>query len=105
LPFSSKEYCELQLSPDGRYLAVTVREIDGINLYIYELNRQVEKKVTNQGNIYAPVWTLDGHWITYACQMHGKMKIVKRSMQGREETMPFEMLWLRPSSWLPNTRN
>ncbi|OVE79517.1 hypothetical protein BVY01_02315 [bacterium I07] len=102
LAFGPKEYYEFQISPNGRLLAVTVREVNGIHLYKYDLDRIIESKIDNQGDIYTPVWTPDGQWITYECYEEEKFNTyMKRVLGGDEKKLLIkqEYKWKRPSSW------
>jgi serine/threonine-protein kinase len=102
LPFSPKEYIELQLSPNGQSLAVTVRETSGRHLYKYDLIRTVEEKVAADGKISAPVWDPNGQWITFASEINGNYNIFMKRIKGGEEKKPLiqnNPYNIIPTSW------
>ncbi len=55
-----------RLSPNGTQLAVSIEKADGKDIWVYDLSRGTEHRVTFEGFNEAPVWTPDGSRITFA---------------------------------------
>ena len=65
-------YVEPRLSPDGRRLVVTVAGDSGIDIWVLELARDALTRLTfEQGNDSLPIWTPDGHHITFSSDRNG----------------------------------
>ena len=53
------------LSPDGEFLAVSIAESDGADLWIYEIGRRIFSPLTFDHESRWPVWTPDGKGIAF----------------------------------------
>ena len=60
------EFSSPALSPDGRRVAVTVREGQGVNIWLADANGGRPSKLTlsNRNNL-EPAWAPDGKWVSY----------------------------------------
>jgi serine/threonine protein kinase len=58
-------YGTFRLSPDGKRLAILVRQLQS-NVYIYDVAKGTGTKLTVEGNNYYPVWTADGKRIIFS---------------------------------------
>jgi Tol biopolymer transport system component len=65
LPMPAQIYGTFRLSPDGKWLAILVRELQS-NVYIYDVARGTGTKLTVEGNNYYPIWTRDGKRIVFS---------------------------------------
>jgi len=60
-----KNYMEPKVSPDGKELALVVREGLEFNIYIYNLQSKTFRKFTFGGQNRTPIWSSDGKKIIY----------------------------------------
>ena len=68
------EYLNARISPDGRRLATVQREAQelGKSIWIVDLDRNVDSRVTSQGDADDPVWSPDGSRLAYAWHRGGE---------------------------------
>jgi serine/threonine-protein kinase len=86
LDLSRRSYGDFKLSPDERYLALTVYDDWRQNIFVHDFETKVEQALTADGINLNPVWSPDGRSITHT----------HRTEEGPE-------LWSRPidASWEP----
>jgi dipeptidyl aminopeptidase/acylaminoacyl peptidase len=65
LPLRPAGYDDPRLSPDGRRLALTVREHSRRNIWVYDFDRGSLTQTTFDGASATPVWTPDGRRIVF----------------------------------------
>ena len=65
LPMPAQTYGTFRLSPDGKRLAILVRELQS-NVYIYDVAKGTGTKLTVEGNNYYPIWTADGERVIFS---------------------------------------
>ena len=72
LPFRTRGYGSLQLSPDGRRLVVTAGRVPDFDLFVFDLDRGVEERFTvaDEADAY-PVWSPDGSEVVFSSARHG----------------------------------
>jgi eukaryotic-like serine/threonine-protein kinase len=58
-------YAHPRLSPDGRWVAVTVETETGSDVWVYDLQRGTRTRLTSNGASGYPIWTPDGKNVTY----------------------------------------
>jgi Tol biopolymer transport system component len=57
------------LSPDGKRLAIAIGATGGIDLWVYDLEREIPTKLPTGGNVVlGPVWARDGKHLVYGTQ-------------------------------------
>jgi dipeptidyl aminopeptidase/acylaminoacyl peptidase len=71
------------LEPDGRRLALTVRELDRSELWVSEIDRGNLSRLTYEGDSIEPVWSPDGQWIAFAWARGGRHQIFRVMADGR----------------------
>ncbi|MCL4402231.1 MAG: serine/threonine-protein kinase [Acidobacteria bacterium] len=64
LPLPARSYLHPRISPDGRQLAI---EVEGVNhdFYVYDFERGVMTKITNDGLSHGPVWSPDSKYLAF----------------------------------------
>ena len=55
-----------RLSPDGKRLAVTVSEEDGIDVWLLDIERDTFTQLTTGGASRYPNWSPDGEWLVFS---------------------------------------
>jgi serine/threonine-protein kinase len=66
IPLPKGTYEGLALSPDGRRLAMLVREPSGLDIWVYDLEREVSTKLTLNGFSWAPIWSPGGDRVVFS---------------------------------------
>ena len=101
-------YSDPRFSPDGKSIAVTVKDPQSgnNNLWIFPVASGQPMRVTFGQNDYWPVWSPDGKQIAYGSNENGKMSIRRRSLDGSQ---PEEVLYHNdayvegsPVDWSPD---
>jgi serine/threonine protein kinase len=85
-------YSDPRFSPDGKSLAVTVKDprSGDADIWIFPVAGGQPTRVTFGPNDYWPVWSPDGKQISYGVTEHGKISIRRRSLDGSQ---PEEILY------------
>jgi len=75
-PFDSAAIRDYRLDPSGRRAAVT--RIDGgvYNIWVYDLERGTEEKITRESNNFQPQWMRDGRRIVFSTARRGQYDIL-----------------------------
>ena len=69
LPHESADYLHPRLSPDGGRLAVTIRNAQGVEVWILDLDRPTRTRLTfSDLDDSRPVWTPDGRRLAFVSQ-------------------------------------
>ena len=78
VPFDSAAIRDFRLDPSGRRAAVT--RIDGgiYNIWIYDLERGTEEKITRESNNFQPQWMQDGRRIVFTTARRGQYDILAK---------------------------
>ncbi len=59
------DYGRPSISPDGRRLAIEIREGSNQDIWIYELGRDTMTRVTFDGRVNTPIWTPNGRYLVF----------------------------------------
>ena len=65
LPLPEASYGSPALSPDGRQVALMIREQTGTDIWVYDLEREALTKLTFTGDNYNPIWSPDGKRVLF----------------------------------------
>jgi len=99
-------YADLELSPDGTELAVSVTEAKNTDVWIFDVARGVRTRLTSDPEAdIGPKWSPNGLEVAYARQQGPKPGLYTKAASGtsREETlvesdrMPFADSWFQGS--------
>ena len=90
------------ISPDGRYVAVEVRDPENADVMVYDLQRDTPTRLTfDPGRDRSPLWSPDGRRVLFASGRDGTTNVYAKAADG---TGPVERVttsdtnqW--PSSW------
>jgi serine/threonine-protein kinase len=104
-PFPLPEYGP-RVSPDGNQVLVNRPGVRGsaLDIWVYELERGVERRLTDKGNEFWPVWTPDGRRVVYNSLREGRLNLYWKPVDGSgQEEILFESdNWLSPFSCRPD---
>ena len=93
---------EPRLTPDGARIAFGVRAITN-DIWVYELDEPAAKRVTFDGDNFAPIWTPDGQRLTFSSNRNGPCHIFWQPVDAHEPTLlvggDFDLV---PGSWSPD---
>ena len=105
MPMPAQIYGTPKLSPDGKQLAIVVAAAT-TDVYIYDIARGRETRLTLEGNNGGPVWTPDGKRVTFSSDREGegKRNLFWKPVDGSGEA---KLLYssqhsLYPFSWSPD---
>ena len=72
-----------RLSPDGRYVAVWVRDPENHDVIVYDLERDTPTRLTlDPSSDRYPMWTPDGQRVVFGSNRAGTMNIYSRAADG-----------------------
>ena len=95
----------LRLSPDGRRLAVVVRELMETGLWLYDLDRETLTPLARGGESECAVWSPDGRRLAYSWLERGRRSLMVQPADGTSAPQSLLTGAVWPSSWLPNGRH
>jgi serine/threonine-protein kinase len=75
LPFASAAISNPRVSPDGTRIAVTRVEDGMFGIWVYDLDRASEERLTRESNDFDPQWTPDGKNIVFTSARRGAYDI------------------------------
>ena len=82
LPFETRAFQNVALSPDGRSVATTIYERGASDLWIGDIQRGVLQRLSSEGGNVDPVWSRDGKWIYFASTRMGQAQIYRMPSDG-----------------------
>jgi len=100
-------YAHPRLSPDGSKLAVSVLRDDNVDVWVYDLEREVATRLTFDENYDADeVWSPDGEYLAFTSSRDGVGNVFLKRADGSGEleklTSQETSFW--PSSWSADGR-
>jgi serine/threonine-protein kinase len=92
-------YGALRLSPDGKRLAIVVKELQS-NIYIFDIATGTRTQLTLEGDNSYPLWTPDGKRVVFRCRREGQgdWSLLQAPADGIGEA---ELLYLGPYALHP----
>jgi serine/threonine-protein kinase len=102
-------YGSPRLSPDGNRLALTMLSDDNLDVWVFDLTRNVPTRLTFADGYDADqVWSPDGRFIAFASDRDGSVKIYRKQADGSGNvellTQCADGLRCYPGSWSPDGR-
>jgi DNA-binding winged helix-turn-helix (wHTH) protein len=82
LPFETRAFQNVALSPDGRSVATTIYERGASDLWMGDIERGVLQRLSSEGGNVDPVWSRDGKWIYFASTRTGQAQIYRMPSDG-----------------------
>jgi serine/threonine-protein kinase len=104
LGLAPRAFSTPRLSPDGTQLAVSIETSDGKDIWVYDLSRGTEHRVTLEGFNEAPVWTPDGTRLTFASGAGEARNLFWKPADGTgvAERLTESDLYQWPYDWSPD---
>ena len=81
LPFEPEVFNGLDLSSDGRQLAVSRLDAGEFDLWLYDLQRGRQEKLTHESNNHSPMWSHDGGSLAFSSSRRGAVDIFSKEME------------------------
>jgi eukaryotic-like serine/threonine-protein kinase len=81
LPIPPRAFATLRLSSDGQQIALNTFGRDR-DIWMYSLARETLTRLSLPGRLNVPIWSRDGHWITYASSTAGTDKLYRVRADG-----------------------
>jgi len=106
-----RSYEDLTLSPDGRFLALTMRGEREWNVWLYDLRHGNLSRVTFEGDNRDPIWSADSKRVAYGSFRNGHYGIFWKPVFGpgpegklvETEVTPWPFSFSRDGQWLSYT--
>ncbi|MCH7679352.1 protein kinase [candidate division KSB1 bacterium] len=80
---AERQYYMPKLSPDGKQLAVSIRDGSAYDVWTLELERPVLNRVTSEGSNAYAIWTPDQQHLTFTGNPFGPIDVFWRPMDAR----------------------
>ncbi len=104
LPLAPRAFSNPRLSPDGKQLAVSIEDADRQDVWVFDLERDTEHRVTFEGQNESPIWTPDGSRLTFASGQDSARNLFSKPADGSgvAERLTESDLRQWPSDWSPD---
>ena len=101
-----RPYAFPRVSPDGNQVAVTVYDLDNVDVWIHDLEHDIEIRLTRDESMDAfPLWSPDGQQVVFASDRGGALpNLYMKSADGTGEVERLQTStdYLIPNSWSPD---
>ena len=101
-----RPYAFPRVSPDGNQVAVTVYDLDNVDVWIHDLEHDIEIRLTRDESMDAfPLWSPDGQQVVFASDRGGALpNLYMKSADGtgKVERLQTSTDYLIPNSWSPD---
>ncbi len=105
LSMPARIYGALKVSRDGKRLAVLAEELD-TNVYIYDIDRGMETRLTLEGENRYPIWMQDSKSVVFSHRKEGDLQwdllLASADDGGKAELLHSGQVLLAPYSWSPD---
>ena len=101
LPFDEAAFTSARVSPDGARIAATKTLAGGFDIWIYDLDRDLEERLTREANNFKPVWHPSGQRLAFASTRGGSFSVYQKRLDSSAPVEPMleGPLDETPSSW------
>ena len=108
IPAAPRTYWDPRVSPDGRRVAVNVRN-EAIDIWVYDLDRGGMSRLTHaNGEDETPFWSPDGKWVAYASDRSGQPRSIFKTLadgSGKEELLWSTAPHTHVDAWSPDSKS
>jgi serine/threonine-protein kinase len=106
LPAPHRSYgSAIRPSPDGRRLAVTVRSLTDVGVWIYDVGRGTLTPLAGDAEVMWPLWSLDGQRLWISWLKDGRTSLAALPADGGSSPQAFLAGEFSPSSWAPDQQH
>jgi serine/threonine-protein kinase len=89
------------LSPDGQRLVVDVTEGSGVDIWVYDWQRDTMTRATFTGSADHPVWSPDGRYIAFQAPAEG-LSVIRSDGSGKPQPLTQSKNFQIPYSFAPD---
>jgi serine/threonine-protein kinase len=89
----------VRLSPDGRRLAVAVRDLTEVGLWFYDLDRELLTPLHRGEEAFWPTWSPDGGRLAFSWRKDGQWSVAVQPADGTSAPQTLVPHQFYPSSW------
>ena len=79
LPIDVRRFAAASLSPDDRRVAAQVNDVEGTQIWVFDVDRGAVQRLTTVGRNTAPIWSHDGRFIYFASDRDGSTDVWRRA--------------------------
>jgi eukaryotic-like serine/threonine-protein kinase len=94
----------LRVSPDGQRIAVTIRTLTGVGLWVFDVARGTLTPLTQDGEAEWPVWSPDGRCLLFQWTKDGRPSLATQPADGSAPPRVLVPGGGLPSSFTPDGR-
>ena len=82
MPVPAQAFDSARLSPDGKQLAFSAEDNDRRDIWIYALESGALSRLTQDGDNWSPIWTLDGASVIYSRDGGSVAQVARHRLDG-----------------------
>lgn len=107
LGMARRHYGAFSISRDQRYLAVTVTEMGQNHIWVRDLLRGTENRLTRGGSDSGPYWSPDGKFLAFSSRREGTLKSYLINPEGTQAALPAagNQTVARPQGFTPDGKS
>ena len=79
------EYAEVHLSPTGTHAAVSIESTGGMELWIFDIARNIRTRFAFGSSSWLPSWSNNGSELVFTSARDGRYGLYRKSLVGRGE--------------------
>ena len=102
LPFTSRSYSSLKVSPDGRRAAVAAVANGAYSLWILDLAGGTEEQLQIAGSAWAPAWHPDGTRLAFLSLRRGDFDVYLKDLAGGDAALLATIADEAPTGFSPD---
>ncbi len=88
LPFDEAVFTRAQVSPDGKRIAASQILAGSYDIWIYDLERGLEERLTREASNFKPVWHPSGQRIAFGSTRGGSFNVYQKELASSAPVQP-----------------